>query len=117
MSIQGSTQYTTGHIGLNVSDLGRSKRFYQDVFGFDLAGESNDKGRAFAFLTQNKVLVLTLWQQSDGSFAKDKPGLHHLAFQVNSIEQVKEAEQRLRELGVVPRHQRVLRDRLPHAAV
>jgi catechol-2,3-dioxygenase len=100
MSTQDSTQYTPGHIGLNVSELTRSKRFYQDVFGFDLAGESNDGGRAFAFLAQNSRVVLTLWQQSDGSFATDKPGLHHLAFQVDSIEQVQKAEQRLRELGV-----------------
>lgn len=100
MSTQVSTQYTTGHVGLNVSNLARSTRFYQDVFGFDLAGESNNEGRAFAFLKQNNMVVLTLWQQSDGTFAADKPGLHHLAFQVNSIDQVKEAEQRLRKLGI-----------------
>ena len=45
MSTPVSTQFTPGHIGLNVRDLARSKRFYQDVFGFDLAGESNDEGR------------------------------------------------------------------------
>jgi catechol 2,3-dioxygenase-like lactoylglutathione lyase family enzyme len=99
-STQVSTQYTTGHIGLNVSNLARSKRFYQDVFDFDLAGESNESGRAFAFLAQNNMVVLTLWQQCDGSFAADRPGLHHLAFQVQSIDQVKDAEARLRKLGV-----------------
>jgi lactoylglutathione lyase len=101
MSTRVSTQYATGHIGLNVSDLERSKRFFQHVFGFDLAGGSNEKGRAFAFLKQNDQLVLTLWQQSEGSFSADKPGLHHLSFQVSSIEEVKEAEQRLRQLGAV----------------
>src|SRR5262245_50521769 len=101
MSAQVPTQFTTGHIGLNVRDLARSTRFYRDVFGFDLAMESNDEGRAFAFLTQNNAVVLTLWQQSDGSFAANKAGLHHLSFQVDSIEQVKKAEQRLRQLGAV----------------
>jgi lactoylglutathione lyase len=101
MSTQVSTQFTTGHIGLNVNDLARSKRFYQDVFGFNVAAESSDGERAFAFLTQNNTLVLTLWQQSDGLFAANKAGLHHLSFQVDSIEQVKEAEQRLRQLGAV----------------
>jgi lactoylglutathione lyase len=101
MSTQFSTQFTPGHIGLNVRDLARSKRFYQDVFGFDLAGESNDEGRIFVFLAQNNAIVLTLWQQTDESFATNRAGLHHLAFQVDSIERVKEAEQRLRQLGVV----------------
>jgi len=32
MSTQVSTQFTTGHIGLNVNDLERSN--YQDVSGF-----------------------------------------------------------------------------------
>jgi catechol 2,3-dioxygenase-like lactoylglutathione lyase family enzyme len=45
MSTQVSTHFTPGHIGLNVRDLMRSKRFYQDVFGFDIAAESNDEGR------------------------------------------------------------------------
>ena len=27
----------TGHVGLNVSDLARSTKFYQDVFGFQAA--------------------------------------------------------------------------------
>ena len=101
MTTQVSTQFITGHVGLNVSDLARSKRFYQDVFGFDLSVESNEEGRAFAFLTQNNAIVLTLWQQSDGTFAADKAGLHHLSFQVDSIEEVKKAEQRLQQLGAV----------------
>jgi lactoylglutathione lyase len=101
MSTQISTQFTTGHIGLNVSDLARSKQFYQGVFGFELGAESKDKQHAYAFLTQNKAIVLTLWQQSQGAFASNKAGLHHLSFQVDSIEQVKKAEQRLRELGAV----------------
>ena len=101
MSTRVSTQFTTGHIGLNVRDLARSTRFYQDVFGLDVAAESNQGGRAFAFLAQNNAVVLTLWQQTEELFAANKAGLHHLAFQVDSIEQVKEAEQRLRRLGVI----------------
>lgn len=99
-----ATRFTTGHVGLNVSDLRRSKRFYQQVFGFDVLAESAEGGREFAFLSQGKTIVLTLWRQSDGSFAKDRPGLHHLSFQVDSIDEVRAAEQRLRELGAVIHH-------------
>lgn len=45
-------------------------------------------------------MLLTLWEQSDGRFEKHKPGLHHLAFQVSTLDQVREAERRLRELNV-----------------
>ncbi|MEJ7713531.1 MAG: VOC family protein [Pyrinomonadaceae bacterium] len=91
--------YQTGHVGLNVSDIARSKKFYQEVFGFQIAAESDETGRRFVFLGDGNKLVLTLWQQSEGRFNKAQPGLHHLSFQVASIEEVKEAETRLRAQG------------------
>ena len=99
-----ATRFTTGHVGLNVSDLGRSTRFYQEVFGLDLAGESSVAGREYAFLAQDGRLLLTLWPQSRGTAMSDRPGLHHLSFQVDSIEQVRAAEERLRALGAVIHH-------------
>ena len=105
------TTFATGHVGLNVTDLERSKRFYQQVFGFAVAAESADAGRAFVFLKQGDTLVLTLWPQSDGAFATDRPGLHHLSFQVDTVEQVEAAEGRLRALGARIHHGGVV----PHA--
>lgn len=92
--------FQTGHIGLNVSDLERSKQFYREVFGFEVMGESQQDGRRFLFLGKGRNLVLTLWQQASGRFEKQRPGLHHLSFQVGAIEQVKEVERKLRELNV-----------------
>ncbi len=89
----------TGHIGLNVSDIERSKQFYQQVFGFEVLGESQEVGRQFVFLGQDGTPVLTLWQQSEGRFATHQPGLHHLSFQVGSIDAVRACEERLRALG------------------
>lgn len=90
----------TGHIGLNVTDLERSKKFYQDVFGFQVVNESQAEGRKFVFLGDGQKLVLTLWEQSSGSFDKSAPGLHHLSFQVDSIDRVKEYEHTLNSLDV-----------------
>jgi catechol-2,3-dioxygenase len=89
----------TGHIGLNVSDLKRSTQFYQQVFEFEVLGESHEVGRQFAFLGQDGTPILTLWQQSEGRFATHHVGLHHLAFQVGTIEAVRVFEERLRALG------------------
>jgi catechol 2,3-dioxygenase-like lactoylglutathione lyase family enzyme len=91
--------FQTGHIGLNVSDLARSTAFYQRVFGFDVLNASQQEGRRFAFLSKDGQTVLTLWQQAQGRADAGRPGLHHLAIQVASIEQVYVAERVLRELG------------------
>lgn len=89
----------TGHVGLNVTDLARSVEFYKQVFGFEVAAEGKEEGRRYAFLGREGKLVVTLWQQSSAAFPADRAGLHHLAFQVDSIEEVKAAERTLRELG------------------
>ena len=101
--------FATGHIGLNVTDLERSRKFYTEIFGFEILRESSTGGKEFAFLGHEGKPVLTLWKQSQGAFPKRSPGLHHLSFQADSIEQVKEAETRLRRWktsfqyeGVVP---------------
>ena len=62
----------------------------------------DDDGRVtgFAFLGRDGQLVLTLWQQADGAYAPALAGLHHLAFEAESIEQVRAAEVRLKTLGV-----------------
>jgi lactoylglutathione lyase len=101
--------FATGHIGLNVTDLERSRKFYTEIFGFEILRESSIAGKEFAFLGHEGNPVLTLWKQSQGKFPKQHPGLHHLSFQAGSMEQVKEAEVRLRRWqtafqyeGVVP---------------
>ena len=90
----------TGHIGLNVTDLDRSLAFYRDVLGFTLIGEGKEEDRRYAFLGDGSALVLTLWQQAANGFAGDRAGLHHLAFEADSIERVREYEDALRTYGV-----------------
>lgn len=89
----------TGHIGLNVTDLDRSLAFYREVFDFEVLGEGKEADRRWAFLGRDARLLVTLWQQSEGTFATDRPGLHHLSFQVDTIEEVRAAEEVLRALG------------------
>ena len=91
--------HTAGHVGLNVIDLDRSKDFYRHVFGLELAGEGAEGSRRWAFLTGGGRLVLTLWQQATDPFSPAASGLHHLSFEVESIERVRIAEDRLRAIG------------------
>jgi lactoylglutathione lyase len=92
--------FAPGHIALNVTDLARSTAFYRTVFAFDVVAERADGDRRFAFLGQDGALVLTLWEQSAGTFATDRPGLHHLSFEVTDIDAVRRAETVLRGLDV-----------------
>jgi catechol 2,3-dioxygenase-like lactoylglutathione lyase family enzyme len=90
----------TGHVGLNVTDLARSIAFYRTVFDFEVMGEQTEGDRRYAFLGLDGTLMVTLWEQSDGTFATDLPGLHHLSFQAPDIDAVRRAEKTLRDLGV-----------------
>lgn len=90
----------TGHVGLNVTDIERSRDFYTRVFGFDVLGEGKEEGREHAFLGSEGQLILTLWKQSGEAFRKDTAGLHHLSFQVETVEEVRRAEADLREIAV-----------------
>lgn len=94
-----STAPQTGHIGLNVTHLEQSISFYQQVFGFGVMQGSRSPGRRFAYLGDGERIVLTLWEQAGEAFNKDRAGLHHLSFQVSTIEEVKAAEGRLRAVG------------------
>ncbi|WP_328871403.1 VOC family protein [Streptomyces sp. NBC_00287] len=89
-----------GHLGLNVTDLDRSLAFYRDVLGFSLLAEGKEEGRRYAFLGDGEQLLFTLWQQAKGPYGEGRAGLHHLAFQADSIERVRAYETALREYGV-----------------
>jgi len=99
-----ATTLQTGHIGLNVSDLDRSTHFYAMAFGFQIQDESRGEGRRYAFLGDGERPVLTLWEQGDGRFDAARPGLHHLSFQVATLDDVRDAEARLRALGAEVRY-------------
>ncbi|KAF0847685.1 VOC family protein [Nocardia caishijiensis] len=99
---------TTGHVGLNVTDLDRSATFYRRGLGFQELGRGADGDRRWAFLGVDGVLMLTLWQQSTGEFATAAPGLHHLAFQVADVDAVRLVESVLRELDAEFFHEGVV---------
>jgi lactoylglutathione lyase len=93
------TSFQTGHVALNVTELERSSAFYQRLLGLSVAREGTDANKRWAFLGRGGKLVLTLFQQSSGEFGTSAPGLHHLSFQVESMDQVRAAEAIAHELN------------------
>jgi lactoylglutathione lyase len=89
-----------GHIGINVSDLAKSKDFYSEVFGLEVLGSQDDGPHRFAFLGKGPNIAVTLWQQSSRKYDAKAAGLHHLSFQADSLDAVRAAETRLKKRGV-----------------
>jgi len=99
MTPSATARLRTGHVGLNVSDVARARDFYAAALGLHVQGESGDGDRRYAFLGDRERLVLTLWEQSEGTFSAATPGLHHLSFEVDDMDAVQAAEARVRALG------------------
>lgn len=90
----------TGHIGLNVTDLDRSLAFYRDVLGFPVLAEGKEDERRYAFLGDGPRPLITLWQQAGEAYDTGRAGLHHLALEVDTVDQVRQYETALRAYGV-----------------
>ena len=88
-----------GHIGLNVSDLDVSEGFYQEVLGLRVVDESLKFPSRYASMARDGSTVLTLWEQGYGRIKKRRPGLHHLAFEVDSVAEVNRTKGLLDHLG------------------
>lgn len=99
----------TSHVGINVTELTRSIAFYEKVLGLTSGGERTHEGLRFAMLGRDGSLVVTLWQQSTGTFAADRPGLHHLAFEVPDREAVEAIAALVEDAGGAFVHDGVVR--------
>ena len=106
---------TTGvhHVRLTVTDLARSRRFYRDVLGFEIAAESpgspedpavrNDPDQLYGgvvFTVSGVLFGLRPVADPNDRFDSERVGLDHLSFTVASRAQLVDAERRLEEYGV-----------------
>ncbi|MFV8051275.1 VOC family protein [Mycobacterium sp. 48b] len=101
-------QLAAGHVGINVTDLDRSVAFYRNALGFEPLAVNGEGEHRYAFLGTNGTLRLTLWQQSNGRFSTETPGLHHLSFEAASIDEVRTVEAALKALGTAFAHDGVV---------
>jgi len=98
--VNAAEKHTGGldHIGLAVSDLEASTRFFVDVLGFKVGGR--DKSYPAVFMN-NGEMGLTLWQTDEDPVAFDRKknvGLHHLAIKVPSFEALDSLYQTVKEI-------------------
>ena len=102
------------HIRLTVTDLARSKAFYQDILGFEIAIESpgdpadpevrSDPAQLYGgvvFQTNGVLFGLRPVAEPSDQFVSERVGLDHLSFTVSSRADLVGAAQRLTAAGVV----------------
>ena len=93
-----------GHVNFRVSDQERSKRFYTEVLGLEVAEEDPEHGGVFLTMGQDFHNV----DVSDGRGRMDRearpPGFVHVAFLVDSMRALREAYQQLMEHGIEVDH-------------
>ena len=92
------------HIGIAVSDLEESIRFYEDVLGLEVEGEEvvEEQKVKVAFLpigdTEVELLEATTPDSPIAKFIEKRgQGVQHIAFKVDNIE---EALEMMREKGI-----------------
>ena len=92
------------HVRLTVTDIDRSRKFYDDVFALPVAvdGQTED-APDFAFGGVIYALgesLLGLRPVADDTFDEDRTGLDHVSFAVSSRDALDEAAAHLDSLGI-----------------
>lgn len=89
-----------GHIVLKVRDAGKSRDFYTRTLGLKVAHEDLTRGTVFlSFGEAHHELALFQLASGDPPDAK-QPGLHHMAWQLDSYDELKDAYRELKAMGI-----------------
>src|SRR2546426_8432557 len=89
-----------GHIVLKVRDAGASRDFYTRTLGLKVAHEDLEQGMVFLSFGQEHH-ELALFQLATGEAPRaTQPGLHHMAWKLQSFEELQAAHRELKAMGV-----------------
>jgi catechol 2,3-dioxygenase len=89
-----------GHVVLQVRDAARSRDFYTQTLGLKVAHEDLERGAVFLSFGREHH-DLALFQLATGEApGPAQPGLHHMAWQLGSFEELRAAYGELKAMGV-----------------
>jgi catechol 2,3-dioxygenase len=88
-----------GHVVLKVRDAARSRDFYTRALGLRVAHEDLERGTVFLSFGREHH-DLALFQMATGEAPDSaQPGMHHMAWQLGSFEELQAAYRELRAAG------------------
>ncbi len=106
---KGATMRLTrlGHVLLAVRDMARARKFYVDVLGFTVLEDDPDHGGVFLTLNEGSHILDLVPVEGDAPLLPEsladfvpRPGVGHVAFQVDSAEDLRAAYRELIAVGV-----------------
>jgi len=88
-----------GHVVLKVRDAVKSRDFYTRTLGLKVAHEDLQRGAVFLSFGREHH-DLALFQLATGEIPQEaQPGLHHMAWQLGSYEELQAAYRELKAMG------------------
>lgn len=84
------------HVGLSVTNLAETKDFFVEILEFQ---ELKYVEREHAYVTDGNTMI-TLWQTAEEKADIKTAGLHHLAFQVESVAVLRKIEERMKQKNI-----------------
>ena len=89
-----------GHVVLNVRDAAKSRDFYTRTLGLRISHEDLKQGAVFLSFGREHH-ELALFQMATGALPEaSQPGLHHMAWQLGSFEELQAAYRDLKAMGI-----------------
>lgn len=89
-----------GHVLLRVTNIERSKAFYTGILGFRIAEEDPSHGGVFLALGENGHTLDLMPIENPAARTDHVPGVHHIAFQVDSEQELRNSSFDLLHQGV-----------------
>lgn len=107
--------YGIDHATLTVSDLNRTRKFYEKLFGTKFP---NHKDRSFHLLSVGIPVWFVQWKKKypNDRFDERRIGLDHLAFELRSIRVLKQIIKQLDTMRVVNCGMQFYADKYPYIA-
>ena len=89
-----------GHVGIFVKDVEKSKKFYTEILGFKLS-DVNEQGITFlrCATDHHDTVLVPLPKDKHGSVSAERREIQQISYEVDRIEDLREALMFLKEKG------------------